>query len=141
MKQTPNTRLQTPEKRNKTSKYQTYEDLEDRMSRFGEDIVTLCRSIKQDSISLPIINQLVRSSTSVGANYMEANNASSKKDFRNKVYIAKKEAEETKHWLRMLKAALPDKTQELRIFWKECHELVLILQAIVNKVDSGASEK
>jgi four helix bundle protein len=141
MSQIPKTKIQTPEKRVRANRPQTYEDLEDRMSKFGEDTIIFCRSVKQDSIASPIINQLVRSATSIGANYMEANNASSKKDFRNKVYIAKKEAEETKHWLRMLKAALPSKAEDLRIFWQECHELVLILQAIVNKVDNGNSGK
>lgn len=118
-----------------SNRTQTYGDLEDRMSKFGEEIIVFCKSLKQGIITKPLINQLVRSATSIGANYLETNNASSKKDFRNKVYIAKKEAEETKHWLKMIKAALPDQTATLRIFWAENHELVLILQAIVNKID------
>lgn len=113
---------------------QTGFDLEDRMAKFGEGIILLCKSVKQDSITRPLINQIVRSATSIGANYCEANNGSSRKDFRNKAYIAKKEAQETKHWLRMLKAASPDRAVELRVFWKESHEFVLILQSIINKV-------
>jgi hypothetical protein len=56
-------------------------DLEKRTTKFGEEIVLFCRSVKQDTINRPIISQLVRSGTSVGANYCEANNACSKKDF------------------------------------------------------------
>ena len=56
-------------------------DLEERTSKFGGEVIKLCRKIKQDTISKSIINQLVRSSTSVGANYCEANGASSKKRF------------------------------------------------------------
>ncbi len=56
-------------------------DLEERTAKFGEDVIIFCRSIRQDVISSPLISQIVRSSTSVGANYMEANAASSRKDF------------------------------------------------------------
>ncbi len=72
-------------------------DLEERTAKFGENIIILCKQIK-----LNTINKLIRSGTSIGANYMEANNASSRKDFTNKIFISKKEAQETKHWLRML---------------------------------------
>jgi four helix bundle protein len=61
-----------------------------------------------------------------------ANNASSKKDFKNKIFICKKEAQETKHWLRMMAQAVPDKKEEIRKLWQECQELTLIFQKIVN---------
>ena len=67
--------------------------------------------MKQDAITRPIINQLVRSGISIGANYMEANAVSSKKDFKNKIYICEKEAQETKHWLRMINAAILEKSK------------------------------
>lgn len=105
-------------------------DLEERTAHFGENIIGLCKSIRQDSVSRSLVDQLVRSSTSIGANYMEANGASSKKDFRNKVHICKKEAQETKHWLRMLSKAHPEQRDELRILWQEAHELTLIFQKI-----------
>jgi len=57
-------------------------DLEERTARFGESVIDLCKKIKQDAISKPIVTQLVRSATSIGANYMEANGASSRKDFK-----------------------------------------------------------
>jgi four helix bundle protein len=98
-------------------------DLEERTARFGEAIIGLCKHIKEDNISRSIINQLIRSATSVGANYMEANGASSKKDFQNKIYICKKEVQETKHWLRMLAECGPDSKTEIRKPWLEAQEL------------------
>ena len=101
-------------------------DLEERTAKFGESVIVLCKTIKHDTITKPLIGQVVRSATSIGANYMEAGGASSKKDFRNKIHIVQKEACETKHWLRMLASAVPDKKEELQILWKECQELTLI---------------
>ncbi len=66
-------------------------DLEEQTAMLGEKVIVLCRSIKAGPITGSIINQLIRSSTSIGANYMEANAASSKKDFVNKIFICKKE--------------------------------------------------
>jgi four helix bundle protein len=110
-------------------------DLEERTARFGEDVILFCRKLKLDDITRPIIIQLIRSATSIGANYTEANNASSKKDFANKIFICKKEAQETKYWLRMLsKAVIEDESAELRNLWKECHELTMIFQKICNSL-------
>ena len=107
-------------------------DLEERTAKFGEAIIKLCRTIKDDVIVKPIIGQLVRSATSIGANYMEVNGASSKKDFANKIFICKKETQETKHWLRMLAASTMDKGDEIRKLWRECQELTLIFQKIAS---------
>lgn len=109
-------------------------DLEERMARFGEDIIAFCKSLKLDTVSRPLVSQVVRSATSIGANYCEANNAISRKDFKHKATLAKKEAQETKHWLRMLKVAISTKKQQLSSLWQEAHELNLILQSIINKV-------
>lgn len=109
-------------------------DLEERTAKFGEDIIVLCKTIKQDPISKPIINQLIRSATSVGANYMEANGASSKKDFKNKIHICKKETQETKHWLRMLSVAIPGSRDKARNLWKEAQELTLIFGKIISSL-------
>lgn len=105
-------------------------NLEERTAKFGENIIKFCTNIKLTIIIEPIIKQLIRSATSIGANYMEANGACSKSDFRNKIFISKKETMETKHWLRMLSVALPDKREELRKYWKEAQELTLILSKI-----------
>lgn len=109
-------------------------DLEERTAKFGEDIIKFCKDIKQDVITKPIISQIIRSGTSTGANYMEANAASSKKDFRNKIYICKKEIQETKHWLRMIAVAVPDKKDEARKLWKEAQELTLIFGKIISRL-------
>ncbi len=109
-------------------------DLEERTDRFGEEIIKFCKSIKQDVITKPIINQIIRSGTSPGANYMEANSASSKKDFKNKIHICKKEIQETKHWLRMISIAVLHKKEDARKLWKEAQELTLIFGKIVSKL-------
>lgn len=111
-------------------------DLEERTSVFSEKIIVLCKSLKQDIVSRPIIDQLVRSSTSIGANYMEANGASSRKDFRNKIHICKKETQETKYWLRILKQCFPEREGELLILWKEAQELTLIFQKITSSLSN-----
>ena len=105
-------------------------DLEERTAKFGEQVISFCRSIKSDKLTEPILNQLIRSGTSIGANYMEANGASSRRDFQNKIFICKKEAQETKHWLRMSKSFMPEKSQLIDLLWKEAQELTLIFQKI-----------
>lgn len=110
-------------------------NLEERTVVFSENIISLCKSIRQDTITRPLVSQLIRSGTSIGANYCEANNASSKKDFRNKIFICKKEAQETKYWLRVISSCLPDKKDDLRKHWQETQELIMIFQKIVNSLD------
>ncbi len=106
-------------------------NLEERTAVFGERVIFLCKTLKQDTVSIPLISQIVRSSTSVGANYMEANGSESVKDFIHKISLCKKEANETKYWLRILTSCFPSKKEELLILWNESHELTLIFQKIV----------
>lgn len=112
-------------------------NLEERTAKFGEDVIKLCKEVKQSLISRPLISQIIRSSTSVGANYMEASGASSKRDFRNKIFICRKEIQETKHWLRMLKIALPEHREEFGKLWKEAQELTLIFSKITSTLDKN----
>ncbi len=107
-------------------------DLEERTAKFEESVIIFCRTIKKDIVMHPLISQIVRSATSVGANYMEANGASSKKDFRNKIHICKKEIQETKHWLRMISTADETKKDEARKIWNEAQELTLIFGKILS---------
>ena len=109
-------------------------DLEERTARFGEETIKLCRSLEINTITRPLISQLIRSATSIGANYMEANGGSSRKDFRHKIFICKKEAQETKHWLRMAAQCQKDKKDKLRNLWQECHELILIFGKIISSL-------
>lgn len=107
-------------------------DLDERTAKFAEKIIELCKKISKDPVTVPVISQLVRSGTSIGANYAEANGASSKKDFHNKIHICKKEAIETKYWLRILGKAADGRLGECREPWKEAHELTLIFSKIAS---------
>ena len=105
-------------------------DLEERCAKFGESIVLFCKNTKRNDFIKPLTSQLIRSGTSVGANYMEANQACSKKDFQNKIRISQKEANETKHWLRMISTAEETHKEQCRLLWQEAHELTLIFAKI-----------
>lgn len=105
-------------------------DLEERTARFGEDIIKFCKTVKINEFTKSLIIQLIRSATSIGANYMEANQASSKRDFQNKIRISQKEANESKHWLRMISIADESQKEKCRQLWKEAHELTLIFAKI-----------
>jgi len=110
-------------------------DLEERTAKFGETIIRFSKSIRLNEYTRPLINQIIRSGTSIGANYMEANQASSNKDFKNKIRICQKEANETKHWLRMISVAEDEKKDSCRTLWQECHELTLIFAKISKSCD------
>ena len=107
-------------------------DLEERTAKFAESAVELAQSVEKNTVTIPLISQFVRAGTSVGANYCEAIGASSKKDFRNKIYICKKEIQETKYWLRILSKAAPKVRDEARKLWQEAQELTLIFSKIVS---------
>src|SRR5262245_41065490 len=109
-------------------------DLEERTAKFGEKILFFCKTLNRDPLIQPAIIQLIRSSTSIGANYMEANGASSPRDFQNKIFICKKETQETKHWLRMLMVYFPQYQDKLIEFRDEAQELTLIFHAITSKL-------
>ena len=109
-------------------------DLEERTAKFGENVILFTKKISDNTINRPLISQLIKSSTSVGANYCEADDAESKKDFKHKIGICKKEARETKHWLRMIAVAIPELKDGSRKLWQEAKELNLIFNAIVNKI-------
>jgi|SRR3989344_1417439 len=107
-------------------------NLEKRTKTFSKNIINLLNDINKNEINRNIISQLIRSATSIGANYCEANNASSKKDFKNKIFICRKESQETKYWIELLAGTNKDMTNELRLLWKEAHELLLIFSKIVS---------
>ena len=109
-------------------------DLEERTAKFGEDVIIFCKKIPKNAITLPMISQLVRAGTSVGANYCEADDAESGKDFKHKIGICKKESRECKHWFRMLVIAEDDLKEDARILWNEAKELNLIFNSIYTKV-------
>ena len=108
-------------------------DLAEHTARFGEAIVHFAKRIPKSPANSPLISQVVRCGTSVGANYCEADDAVSRKEFRNKIGTCKKEAKETKYFLRMIAAAEDSLRGDARLLWKEARELHLIFCAIFNK--------
>ena len=113
------------------SKSDTKYDLKERTARFGEAVIKFVRTLPSNSVNNPLVSQIMRSATSVGANYMEADTAESKKDFQHKIGLCKKESKETMHWFRMFAQANQDRKEEIRGLWKEVRELTLIFSKIV----------
>ncbi len=107
-------------------------DLEERTAKFAEAVISLVLKLPQSPVNQRLIQQLVGSSGSIAANYCEAIEGESKKDFVHKIAICKKEIKETKLWIRLLAKAHPEKSKELRILWQEAQELLLIFSKIVS---------
>jgi len=107
-------------------------DLEKRTMDFSGELIAFCRVCSKDIITIPLINQLIRSGTSIGANYREANGGSSKKDFQNKILICKKESKETLYWLELIGRAIDDEKlkERCRKLWQESKEFILIFGKI-----------
>jgi four helix bundle protein len=105
-------------------------DLPERCALFGEAVIRFAKRVPVNAVTTPLIDQLVRAATSVGANHGEAEDAESRKDFKHKIGICRKESKESKHWLRMITAAEPAMAAEARTLWQEAKELNLIFGAI-----------
>jgi four helix bundle protein len=112
-------------------------DLHDRNACFGEKVILFAKTLPATPMMAPLIPQLVRSGTSVGANYCEADDAFSKKEFYHRIGICRKEASESKYWLRMIVVADPLCKDEARKLWPEAKELHLIFAAIFRRRTSG----
>ena len=106
-------------------------NLEERTAQFGEKIIKFCKEIKQDAITKSLINQLVRSRTSIGANYMEANSASSKRDFINFFTHSLKSANESKVWLVLLKDTNKGNREESDWLLNELIEIANVLASSI----------
>lgn len=94
---------------------------------------SLRKKVIKNTITIPLINQIIRSGTSIGANYCEADCAESRKDFEHKLGLCTKEAKETKHWLRMITKAVLEINTDAKLLWKEANELQRIFLAIIKK--------
>ena len=106
-------------------------DLEERTARFGEAVIDFVKHIPQDPFTNRLISQLVgAAATSVGANYVKADDAVSKKEFLKSIGTCRKEARETKHLLRMTVRAVPELKPQARALWREAKELHLIFSKI-----------
>jgi len=108
-------------------------DLEERPAKFGEAIVKFSKNIPRDPTNNRLIDQLVGCGTSVGANYCEANEGVSKRDFRHPISRCVKEAKETKHFLRMVIASEPQLAEQARPLYREANELLLIFAKMYRK--------
>jgi four helix bundle protein len=106
-------------------------DLCARTATFGEAVIAFVKQIPLNPITTPLVTQLVRAATSVGANYCEADEADSKKEFQYRISLCKREARESKHQVRMIVAAEPSAREQARIVWQEAKELTLIFAAIL----------
>ncbi len=111
-------------------------DLEERTARFGESVIDLLKKVPRSPLTSRLIEQLVGCSSSIGANYCEADDAGSKKEFRMRITTCRKESRESKHFLRLIARAHPMVENEARILWREARELNLIFAAIINKLDT-----
>ena len=101
-------------------------DLSERTALFGEAIIAFVKKIPVNLVTSPLITQLVKAGTSIGANFEEADDAESRKDFHHKVGICRKESRETKFFLRMMVAADASLRSEAVILYQEAKELNLI---------------
>lgn len=112
-------------------------DLEERTAVFGESVSEFCLELGESAATKPIISQLVRAATCIGANDCEADDAESKRDFRRKIALGRKESREPRFWCRMIaKAASTCKTRA-RAVWKEAREHNLIFARIVRTTDKN----
>ena len=110
-----------------------YRDLEERTTQFAIQVIRLCKALPKNRINHRLIDQIVCSSGSVGANYREANESLGKKDFLHRMKISRKECKETDHWLRLIEEANPEFDEKLRSIFQECRELRSIFSAIITK--------
>ncbi|MFH1347701.1 MAG: four helix bundle protein [Candidatus Margulisiibacteriota bacterium] len=112
-------------------------EIQERALEFGVRIIKFVEKLPRTTAGNVVVKQLMRAGTSIGANLEEADGAASKKDFINKVVIARKEARETRYWLKLIeKAELINNAgnkKELKELTQESYELMKITSAIINK--------
>jgi len=108
-------------------------DLEDRTEKFAKDAIALCKKLPKNTINIELVSQAVRASGSVGANYIEANESLSKKDFFNRIKICRKEAKESRYWFRLMLSANAGFETETSPLIQEATELMNIFGAILRK--------
>jgi four helix bundle protein len=108
-------------------------DLEERSTRFAEAVIRYLKKIPRNPLNDRLIGQLAGCAPAIGANYLEANDGVSKKDFRHSISRCVKEAKETKYFLRLLATAEPDLAPEARELWREAKELHLIFSSMLRK--------
>ncbi len=113
----------------KTKRY----DLEDRTLEFGKRVLRLSKALPKNTINFKLIDQFVRSGTSMGANYREANETETKKDFKFRMRICRKEGKETIYWINLIVEANPEFEKRVQSLLEENYELVKIFASILEK--------
>lgn len=108
-------------------------NLEERTFLFAKDVRIFISKIPRTISNIEDGKQVIRSSGSVGANYIEANEKLGDKDFSFRLKIARKEAKESRYWLRLLQELNPDFREHSEQLLFEAEELRKILSAIINK--------
>ena len=108
-------------------------NLEERTFTFAKNVRGFIKKMPKNIINMDDLKQLIRSSGSVGANYIEANESLSKKDFLMRVKICRKEAKETIYWLNLLDTNDEESEKSRKLLIKECTELMKIFGAIIEK--------
>lgn len=109
-------------------------DLEERTFNYSRLVRSLIRKIPKDITGIEDCKQLIRSSGSVGANYIEVNEALSKKDFIHRLKIVRKEAKESRYWLKLLKITNKDENEIKDKLIQESTQIIKIISSILNKV-------
>ena len=107
--------------------------LDERTEQFGEAIIRFAKKIPRNPVNDRLISQLVGAGTSVGANFCEAEDSVSGKEFKLKIGTCRKESKETMLFLRLIATAEPTLASEARILWREAKELNLIFGSIWRK--------
>ncbi|MEX1015272.1 MAG: four helix bundle protein [Phycisphaeraceae bacterium] len=105
-------------------------DLEERTAAFGEAVIDFALALSVTPVTRSLIDQLVRAGTSIGANYCEANEADTKREFRYRINLCRRESKETRHWLRMIVRAVTSAADDARLLWRESDELARIFATI-----------
>ena len=108
-------------------------NLEERTLQFSKKCIDVCKLIIKDVINIELVRQLVRASGSVGANYREANDSITRKDFYHRIGICRREAKESKYWLELLLHSNPKIIDTITPLSDEALQLAKIFATIGNK--------
>ena len=110
-------------------------DLEDRTLEFAKRVIRMCKDLPSNTVNFKLIDQIIRSAGSIGANYREANDSLGKKDFMMRMKISRKEAKETNFWLELIIEANPDFKEKIESLLLESIELKKIFSAIITNCE------
>jgi len=127
--QTPNLKQTLMTKNQNSKRY----DLEERTLKFAKEVIEFVKPLPKTTANVEIAKQVIRSSSSVGANYIEANESLSKKDFVMRIKICRKEAKESIYWFKLTEIKTPESEGKRKALIDESTQLVKIFSSIVEK--------